>query len=145
MSFRVVATAVLISLCAVAAQQVEIERRVFEIARGLRCPVCISESVADSDAAISIEMRELIQQQIEAGSSDAEIYAFFQARYGDWILLNPPRRGIHLLVWVLPVVVGLAGVVLLIGLVRRWTVRAQTPVEASEGDIGRVRELLERG
>lgn len=127
------------------AQQVEVDRRVFEIARQLRCPVCVSESVADSDAAISIEMRNLIQEQIELGSSDAEIYAFFQARYGDWILLNPPRRGIHLLVWLLPVVAALFGVGLLVWLMRRWTARSQAPVEASDSDIARVRELMERG
>jgi cytochrome c-type biogenesis protein CcmH len=136
-------------LCALlalsSAQQVEVDRRVFEIARQLRCPVCVSESVADSDAAISIEMRNLIQEQIELGSSDAEIYAFFQARYGDWILLNPPRRGIHLLVWVLPVAAAVFGVGLLVWLMRRWTARSQDPVEASDSDIARVRELMERG
>lgn len=126
-------------------QQIEIERRVFEIARGLRCPVCISESVADSDAAISIEMRELIQEQLAAGRSDAEIYAFFQERYGDWILLNPPRRGLHLVVWIVPPVAAALGVVALVYLVRRWTVRAQAPIDASDADLARVRELLEQG
>ena len=79
------------------AAAVQLQSRVFEIARQLRCPVCVSESVGDSNASIAIEMRNQIQDQLEAGRSEAEIMAFFQERYGDWILLEPPRRGVHLL------------------------------------------------
>src|SRR5688572_13018433 len=85
------------------AQEVELESRVFEIARQLRCPVCVSESVADSSAQLAQQMRALIQQQLEEGRSEAQIFAYFTNRYGDWIMLEPPRRGIHLVVWILPV------------------------------------------
>jgi len=80
------------------AQAVELQSRVFEIAGQLRCPVCVSESVADSNAQLAQQMRELIQQQLEEGRSEAEIFAYFTNRYGDWILLDPPKRGVHLLV-----------------------------------------------
>lgn len=126
------------------AQDVEIESHVFDIARKLRCPVCVSESVADSNAQLAQQMRALIQQQLEEGRSEEQIYAYFQARYGDWIMLEPPKRGIHLLVWLLPVVVAIAAVVTVALLARRWLAAARTPVQADEGDVARVRAQLGR-
>ena len=87
---------ILFSLVGVALAQTELDRQVFNLSRQLRCPVCTSESVADSNADVSIEMRNIVQEQLEAGKSEAEVLAYFQARYGDWILLEPPKRGLHL-------------------------------------------------
>ncbi|HEX7040895.1 MAG TPA: cytochrome c-type biogenesis protein CcmH [Trueperaceae bacterium] len=130
-------------LCAALAQAVELDSRVFDIARQLRCPVCTSESVADSSAELAQQMREIIQQQLDEGRSEAEILAFFQARYGDWILLDPPKRGLHLVVWVLPIAAGVAGVAALVVLGRRWVSRSREPVEVDPEDIARVRSELE--
>lgn len=124
------------------AQEVEIGSRTFDLARNLRCPVCVSESVADSSAPIAQQMRELIQEKIDEGLSDPQIYAFFQERYGDWILLDPPKRGLHLLVWLLPVIVGLAAVITVALLARRWLAASRTPLDASEAELARVRQLL---
>lgn len=121
---------------------VELEQEVFEIGRKLRCPTCVSEAVADSDAGISIEMRTIIREQLREGKSEAEILAFFQERYGDWILLEPPRRGVHLIVWILPVIAAVTGATLLITFVRRWTQAAGAPVSATDEDLERVRRQL---
>jgi cytochrome c-type biogenesis protein CcmH len=126
------------------AQDVEIESRVFDIARKLRCPVCVSESVADSNAQLAQQMRALIQQQLEEGRDEEQIYAYFQARYGDWIMLEPPKRGIHLFVWLLPMLVAIAAVVTVAVLARRWLAAARTPVQADEHDLERVRAQLGR-
>lgn len=123
-------------------QQVQLEQEVFEIARDLRCPVCISESVADSSAQVAIEMREIIQQQLEEGKSRREILAYFQTSYGDWILLNPPKRGLHLLVWVLPVVVAVVALVVLGLLVRRWLALSRERIDVDEAELSRVRQAL---
>jgi len=123
----------------------QLEARVFEISRKLRCPTCVSESVADSNAGISIEMRNEIQAQLQAGASEAEILAFFQDRYGDWILLEPPRRGIHLVVWWLPGIALAAGVIGLATLMVRWTRNAQQATheaQADDADLARVRAAL---
>lgn len=129
-------------LAAAYAQSVQLEARVFEIARELRCPSCVSESVADSSAPIAQQMRVLIQEQLEAGKSDDEIYAYFQARYGDWVLLDPPKRGIHLVAWLLPVVAAILAVLIVALLVRRWLANARAPITASAEDIERVRREL---
>lgn len=137
----VAAFAVLAGLAA--AQEVELESRVFEIARQLRCPVCVSESVADSNAQLAQQMRELIQQQLEEGRSEAQIFSYFTNRYGDWIMLEPPRRGIHLVVWLLPIVAALLGVGVVAVLVRRWLASAREPIAVEQADLDRVRADLE--
>ena len=125
-------------------QTVELEREVFEISRQLRCPVCTAESVGDSSSPVAIEMRNIVQERLEAGQSEAEILGYFQSRYGDWILLEPPKRGLHLLVWLLPIVGGVIGVATLLLLFRQWTRRSQQPVEVDEADLVRVREAMGR-
>ena len=106
--------------------------RVRAIAASMKCPTCRSQSVLDSDAPASAAAREEIARQVEDGRTDAEIRAYFVSRYGEEILLNPPRSGFAGLVWVLPVaglVLSLAG---LIAAFRRW--RAGSGVLASDED-----------
>lgn len=125
----------------------ELDSQVFQIARQLRCPTCVSESVADSSAGISIEMRREIQTQLAAGATEAEVLAFFQDRYGDWILLEPPRRGIHLFVWWLPGIALTAGAGALVFLMIRWTRNARDAADlgdANEADLARVRAALQK-
>jgi len=125
-----------------AAQEVQLETRVFEIARQLRCPTCVSESVSDSSAPIAQQMREIIQDQLVQGRSEAEILAYFQTRYGDWILLDPPKRGIHLVAWLLPIIVGIVAVTVVVLLARRWLANSRKPVEATPEELERVRSEL---
>lgn len=122
-----------------------LEPRTFDIARQLRCPVCVSESVAESNSPTSLEMRRIIQEQLEQGRSEAEILAYFQERYGDWILLEPPKRGLHLLVWLLPMVAAVTGLIVLGLFVRRWTRASREPIEVDDNDLARVRNALAEG
>ena len=124
-----------------AAAQVELEPRVFEIAQKLRCPVCVSETVAQSAAPTSVEMRNLIADKLRAGESEQQILGYFQARYGDWILLTPPRRGYYLVVWLAPIVGALAMLATVLFYVQRWTRRSRTPIEADEGYLAAVQQL----
>lgn len=125
---RTLVIAVLVASAGVFAQ-VELSPEVFEIASRLRCPVCVSETVAQSASGTAIEMREIIGRRLEAGQSEEEILAYFQQRYGDWILLEPPRRGIFLVVWLLPVVVAAAIATGVAVLAVRWTRRGREPIE----------------
>lgn len=143
---RLLVASALLAGGAAAFAQVELGPEVFEIASQLRCPVCISENVAQSASPTAAEMRRIIGQQLEAGASEAEILAYFQQRYGDWILLEPPRRGIYLVVWLLPLVVAvvIGGSVAL--LVRRWTRKGRERVEVDPAYLDVVRrEALGEG
>ena len=133
---------VLLTVGGFADGQVELEPRVFEIAAQLRCPVCTSESVAQSAAETSVRMREIIADKLAAGESEAQILAYFQERYGDWILLEPPRRGLYLVVWVFPAVAAVLLLGLLAYYLRQWTRKGQQPLEADNNYLERVRSAV---
>lgn len=92
----------------------DLSPEVFRIARELRCPVCQGESTAESNAGVAVEMRRIIAEMLAEGRTREEILAFFVERYGEWVLYEPPRRGITLWVWILPFLgMGLLGLALL--------------------------------
>lgn len=109
----------------VRAQEDPLAAQTREIAARLRCAVCSNLSVADSDAELAVEMRGIIREKLAAGESPGQIEAYFVQRYGDGILLDPPRRGFSLLVWVVPPFLLFGGGLLLFLTTRRWA-RART-------------------
>ncbi|WP_333660081.1 cytochrome c-type biogenesis protein, partial [Meiothermus cerbereus] len=118
--------------------------RVFEIARELRCPVCQGESAAESNAGIAVEMRRIIAEQLAQGKSEAEIRAFFIERYGDWILYEPPARGLTLWVWLSPLLgLGLLGFGLWRYLVRVGAQAKASVTDVSDEEIARLEAELQ--
>ncbi len=98
----------------------ELDARAAEIAAELRCPVCRNQSVVESNAELSREMQALVRERLVAGDSEEEVKEYFVSRYGEWILLEPQRRGINWVVWGLPFVALALGAVLAVILVRKW-------------------------
>jgi len=115
---------------------------VHEVASQLRCVVCQSLSVADSPSETANQMRAIIRERLAAGESPEQVRAYFVAKYGDWILLSPPRSGFTLLVWVVPFVGLGIGLVLVAVVVRRWS-RAPQAAAPSQIDPA-VRERIRR-
>lgn len=114
-----------------------VDDRVHRITSQIRCPVCSGETVADSSAPISQDIRTAVRQQLVAGRSDHEITAYIVHQYPG-TALNPPSTGVGLLVWALPVVVftGAAGG---LGLAfARWRTRSGAIVSDED------RRLVER-
>jgi cytochrome c-type biogenesis protein CcmH len=65
-------------------------------------------------------MRALIREQLQQGKTPAQVLDYFAQRYGEWILLAPPKRGFNLVIWVLPfVLLPIGAVVVYVG-ARRW-------------------------
>jgi len=89
------------------------------IAASLRCPTCNGLSVKDSTSPMAGSMREIIDEQVAAGRSDEQIRAHFVDRYSDWVLLQPPASGGGWLIWVVPVLVAIVGLVLVLVLAGR--------------------------
>jgi len=114
------------------------DERAHALADSLKCPTCRSQSVADSDAPVSKEIRSAINRRIEAGQSDAQIRAFLVGQFGEDVLLTPAAGGVTGLVWVIPVVVLIVAGVALGFAFRRW--REASPVSVTEDD----RALIER-
>ena len=103
-----------------------LEARTAQVASTLRCPVCQGESIQDSPSSLAREMRGVVKERLRAGESPEAIQAYFVARYGEWILLEPTAKGLNLMLYLLPVVLVVGGVVLVVILVRRWTARTPT-------------------
>ena len=99
-----------------------LESRARALQRQLRCLVCQGESIDESGATLAADLRHLVRQQIAAGKSDAEIKAFLVARYGDFILMQPPLQGDTLILWLAPFVVLLGA-----GGVAFWAIRRARP------------------
>ena len=133
---------VLSAVVSVAQAQVQLEQQVFKIAGELRCPVCRAESASDSSSASSVEFRKIIREKLQAGQNETQILQFFQGKYGDWILMDPPRRGLYLWVWGLPLAAGALGLGVLGYFLTRWRKNAAAPQEISLEDRERVRREL---
>ncbi len=95
------------------------EDRIQRLGGQLRCPVCRGVPIAESPAALALEMMELLRGEVAKGRSDEEILKFFEERYGEWVLLEPKPEGMNLVVWLLPAVVLLGGAGLIVGFARR--------------------------
>ncbi len=85
-----------------------LEARARELHKQLRCLVCQNQSIEDSNAALARDLRVLVRERVAAGDSDAAVLDFVVARYGDWVLLQPPLKGSTVLLWAAPVVLLLA-------------------------------------
>jgi len=97
----------------------EVDRRLHNLSGELRCLVCQNQSLADSDADLAVDLRREIRSKIEAGKSDAEIREFLAARYGDFILYEPPFKPLTLALWLGPPFFLILGFGLLIRNLRR--------------------------
>jgi cytochrome c-type biogenesis protein CcmH len=146
---RAVVLVLLVLAAAASAQQPAApvsEPEVYEIASQLRCVVCQNLSVADSPSEMATQMRGLVRERLAAGDNREQVIQFFVERYGEWILLEPRRRGFTLLVWAAPVVAVLGGLLIVTVVLRRWT-RATPATVAATVDAAmreRIRRELER-
>jgi cytochrome c-type biogenesis protein CcmH len=85
----------------------------------IRCVVCQSESIADSNASVAKDMRAMIRARLKAGDSEDEIIAYLRTRFGDAVLMKPPVEGKTYLLWAGPLIVLLAGVLIARGVFGR--------------------------
>lgn len=89
-------------LLAATVQEDPLERQMLEIAKDLRCTVCQNQPVAESNADLARDMRQIIREQLRAGKSRQEIMQYFVDRYGDYVLLKPPFDLLGAILWIVP-------------------------------------------
>jgi cytochrome c-type biogenesis protein CcmH len=89
-----------------------LEKRARAISAELRCLVCQNQSIDDSDAPLAGDLRRLVRERLVARDSDSEVINYVVARYGEFVLLQPRFEVSTLLLWLTPVMVLLAGMVL---------------------------------
>ena len=79
------------------------------ILKNLRCLVCQGQTILDSNADFALIIKEVVNDKIEEGLSENEIYNFLSEKYGDWILLNPPLKKDSYVLWLLPYLLFILG------------------------------------
>jgi cytochrome c-type biogenesis protein CcmH len=119
------------------------------VAKQLNCPVCENVPLDVCETQACAQWRDLIRQKLATGDKPEQIIAYFRATYGDRVLQSPPREGFTGLVWILPFVGLMAGVAILIVVLRRMAAqpKAEAGVEVEAGaDAGadEYRKRLER-
>ena len=102
------------------------EARAHALATSLKCPICDGESIAASQTDLAGDLRELIGDEIAAGSTDQQIRAMFVASYGEQVLLDPPAGGWGIALWAVPLAIAVVGGIAIYGLRRRPPELAQT-------------------
>lgn len=81
-----------------------LEERAREISKELRCLVCQNQSIDDSDAELARDLRVLVRERLVAGDDNEEVIDYIVARYGDYVLLNPPLKPETYILWASPAV-----------------------------------------
>ena len=99
----------------------EQEVRFQQLGLELRCPKCQNQAIGDSDAEISGDLRAVVYRMIKEGASDGEIKEFMVARYGRFVLYNPPLDKQTIVLWLGPVGLLILGGVLVLLRIRRST------------------------
>ncbi len=134
MTARVAAIALLLALPAIGtaidtgpafedpAMQARYQRLISEV----RCLTCQNQTIKDSNSLLAADLRREIREQMEAGRSDDEIYAFLTARYGEFALYKTPFNARTWIIWLAPPLLLLAGAVAFARIVRR---RARIPLD----------------
>ena len=119
------------------------EERARVISRDLRCLVCQNQSIDDSNADLARDLRLIVRERLKAGDTNTEVIDFVVARYGDFVLLNPPLKPATFLLWGGPGLLLLfGGIGLVLWFRRRGTPDA--PPALTEDEQVRLAALLDR-
>ena len=100
------------------------------IDRMLICPVCPAETIDQAQVVLSKQMRRIVREMLAQGASREEILDFFVDRYGPQVLAAPPKSGVNLLAWVLPVVGVLAALAAVFVIIRSMASRSTGDIAA---------------
>jgi cytochrome c-type biogenesis protein CcmH len=109
-----------------------LEARARALGKELRCLVCQNQSIDDSDAPLAKDLRRLVRERLQAGDSDARIRQDLVARYGDFVLLEPPFKPATWALWIGPAVVLLVGAALVLAFLRRRVAPVPEPELSAE-------------
>ena len=128
---------------------VAFEARLKRLEADLRCLVCQNQTLADSNAPLAEDLRREVRALAVSGKSDAEIRAFLVARYGDFVLYDPPVKESTWLLWFGPFLLLGGGVGAWLAIVRRrrrLDAATDTGAPATSSDAAaRARAMLDEG
>ena len=106
----------------------------------LRCLVCQNQNLADSNAALAVDLRKQVYKMINEGQSDKEIMDFMVTRYGDFVLYRPPFKTTTFFLWVGPFIILIIGFFVLIRFIRQ---RKNVVSTLTNNDKEKLKQLLD--
>ena len=80
-----------------------------KITKNLRCLICQGQSVYDSDSEFANSLKIVVNQKLQEGLSEDQIYEYFKTKYGEWILYDPGLNKNTYILWLLPILIFLVG------------------------------------
>jgi len=116
------------------------EARYKKLINELRCLVCQNQNLADSNADLARQLRDITYTMIRDGKSDEEIIRFMVQRYGEFVLYRPPVTDKTVVLWAGPFLLLLLAMLILFVFIRRNKNQA---VAQPERDLSHTRRLLE--
>lgn len=105
----------------IAFEDLELQARYEAIIDEVRCVQCQNQTIKDSNALIAMDLRREIRRLMGEGMTDAEVYDFLVARYGEFVLYRPRMSGISLVLWIAPAVFLLFGAIVVVRVLRKRT------------------------
>ena len=114
-----------------------------ELTRELRCPKCQNQDIADSNAGLAKDLRDKTYQMVREGKNKEEVVDYMVARYGNFILYDPPLMASTLILWLGPLLVIVIGAATVVVRSRRAPAATKRMDNAlSEEERRRLAELL---
>ena len=92
----------------------EINTKVDQITKNLRCLICQGQSVYDSQSDFAISMKLVVKNKIDEGKEEEEIYDYLKNKYGEWIVYEPELNRNTFLLWSIPLILFAFGGLLII-------------------------------
>ena len=86
-----------------------LEKRIQSINQNIRCMVCESQTIDDSNSPLAKDLRAIVKEKVLKGETDYQVYSFFRERYGDYIILKPPFRANTFILWFAPILIIILG------------------------------------
>ena len=80
-----------------------------KITKNLRCLICQGQSIYDSDSEFANSLKIVVDNKINEGLSEKQIYSYFQGKYGEWILYDPIFNKNTYFLWLLPLLIFFIG------------------------------------
>lgn len=112
------------------------EQQFRELTGQLRCPKCQNNSIADSNSMISADMRLKVYELMEQGQSRQQIVDYMVARYGNFVTYEPPVTPFTVILWALPALFVLGGMLMII-----WRAKRRPETQCEELDDSQHKRL----
>ena len=96
-----------------------LDKKAREINKKIRCVVCQSQSIDDSDSVLARDLRVLIKEKLKEGKTEKEITNYLVERYGEFILFKPRFNSNTYFLWLAPLIIIIFGLFWIKGIFKR--------------------------